>query len=198
MNTGNEVHSVQEKGLVFSALLFAGEGCKVVGTGGYLALFNARLAGSELWAGDQRAAPAAGITGCVLPAPVADPVFHGTHLRGIHTACEIEPVTGGEPAGGKAGRFNRAGGRKGSRGRCWGDFPAGVLGAAGCNERCGQQDETYQGDEGLGFHGRSRQLVIRRGPYLWVYYTAEILGVMVTPGFFIRKRRRARGAVTCP
>jgi len=100
-----------------SALLCAGECRKGVRAGGYLALFNAGLAGGKFWAGDQRAAPAAGITGCMLTAPVADPVFHGTHLRGIHTASEIEPVTGGEPAGGKAGRFSRAGGRECSRDR---------------------------------------------------------------------------------
>jgi hypothetical protein len=87
--------SLYQKGSVFSALLFAGQGRKVARAGCYLALFNAGLAGNELRAGDQRAAPAACIAGCMLPALVADPVFHGAHLRGIHPACEIEPVTGG-------------------------------------------------------------------------------------------------------
>jgi len=156
--------SLYQKRSVFSALLFAGQGRKVVRAGGYLALFNAGPAGNELRAGDQRAAPSAGVAGCMLPALVADPVFHGAHLRGIRTACEIKTMAAREPAGGKAGRFYRTAGRERSRSR--GDFPPRGLHTTGSNERCGQKDETDQGDQGLGFHGRSRQLLIRRGPYL--------------------------------
>jgi hypothetical protein len=82
-----------------SALLFAGEGRKTVSAGCYLALFNAGLACREFRFNGQRAAPASGIAAGILPALVADPVFHGAHLRGIHSASEIKAVTGGETAG---------------------------------------------------------------------------------------------------
>lgn len=86
-----------------SALLFAGKGRQAVRAGLYLAPLGAGLACRKPGADDQRTAPSAGIAAGVLPAPVANPVFHGADIGTIRAAREIGPMTGGKPAGGRAG-----------------------------------------------------------------------------------------------
>ena len=98
-------------------------------------MLNASLARNEFRFKNQAAAPATRVTGSVLPAPVADPVFHGAHLRGVCAAGKIEAMAGGEPAGGRAGCLGREGSRDGTRDRRGRNLPAGGQCAAGSNKR---------------------------------------------------------------
>jgi hypothetical protein len=150
----------------WSALLFAGKGRKTVGTGCYLALFNAGLAGSEFRTYHKGAAPAARIAGCILPAPVSNPVFHGTHHRGMDAAGKIEAVTGGKPADGLDGGFRRNGrhGRLDGRGS---GRPAGGRGTAGGNKGRGCQKTENAEYEGILFHQVSLQLGIFRAASIY-------------------------------
>jgi hypothetical protein len=137
-----------------SALLFAGKGRQTVGAGLYLAPLGAGFACSKLGAYNQRTAPSARITAGILPAPVADPVFHGADIRSVRAAREIGPVTGGKPAGGRDGRSGRDGSQNGRRYRCGRHFSAGSQGAAGSKERRDKQKTANARNDTRVFHGR--------------------------------------------
>jgi hypothetical protein len=136
-----------KKGKSGSALLFTGECRKTVGAGCYLALLYAGFARGEFGFNGQRAAPASSIAAGIFPALIANPVFHGAYLRGIHAAYEIEPVTGCKSAGGLAGRFGGYYRWYCSRDRWGRNFPTRVQGAAGREERCGKEDNAYAGKD---------------------------------------------------
>lgn len=76
-----------------SALLFAGGRRDGIRPGRYLALLDTGPAGRKFRAEHEAAPSSAGIAGGVLPAPVTDPVFHGTDLGSICPAGKIEAVT---------------------------------------------------------------------------------------------------------
>ena len=115
-------------------------------------MLNASLARNEFRFKNQAAAPATRITGSVLPAPVADPVFHGAHLRGVCAAGKIEAMAGSEPTGRRAGCLGREGSQDGGRDLCGGNLPSRGQCAAGSNERRDKEKTAYAGNDGWMFH----------------------------------------------
>ena len=116
----------------------------------------------------------------ILPAPVADPVFHGAHLRGICAAGEIEAVTGGEPAGGQGRAFQAGWWSVAVVGTGVGvTFPPEVSVQPAATSAATSTTMHMPEMRGWFFMEDHVCCDIRRGVYLWVYFTAKILGVMV-------------------
>ena len=138
-----------------SALFFAGQRRVCIAPGPQLALLNAGLAGTEPGIFHEHATPATALAVNVLPAPVAQLVFHRADFGGIGHARDIEAMTSGEPAG---GRFGYGGNTRCFRNGRWhkrGNRRSTGVHATGCQQGSAQQHKTEERDRGRGFHGDS-------------------------------------------
>jgi len=138
-----------------SAVFFARQCREGIATFPQFALLHAGLAGTEPGIFHERAAPSAGIAAGILPAPVAQFVFHGTYFRGIRPAREIETMAVLKTAGdrrdccGNTRCFRNCRWHSG-----WNRLSTGVH-AAGRQQGSAEQDKTKERDRSRGFHGVS-------------------------------------------
>ncbi len=138
-----------------SARFFARHRREGIVTGPQLALLHAGLAGIEPGIFHECAASPAALAVSILPAPVAQFVFHGADIGRVGPTREIETMAVHKSAG---DRFNCCGNTRCFRNGRWysGLNRLGSGSRAASNKQCGaEQDKTEERDRSRGFHGIS-------------------------------------------